>query len=301
MSLPLVVELFLEMIVVERGVSSHTLEAYRRDLLKFHAFLHPQSIELENAGEQHIRAYLQTLYDEGLTARSAARHLSTLRQFYGFLVLDEKRKDDPCSKITMPKQLKKLPVVLEEKDVLALLEEAAHGQSAEDIRLYALLEVLYATGLRVSELVSLRDSAFQREEDWLLIRGKGEKERFVPLNGPSKEALSKYLKVRGVFLDGKKASPWFFPSRSEEGHLTRQRFGQLLKELALKSGLDPKMVSPHVLRHAFATHLLSHGADLMSVQKLLGHSDISTTQIYTHILKGRLEDVLKKAHPLGRD
>ena len=299
MILPSLVELFLEMMVVERGCSAQTVEAYRRDLLKFHLFLHSQSIALEEAREEQVRAYLQTLYDEGLTARSAARHLSTLRQFYGFLVLDEKRVDDPCSRIIMPKIGKKLPNVLDEKEVCVLLEEAARGTSSEDIRLYALLEVLYATGLRVSELVGLRDGAFQIGEDWLLIRGKGNKERLVPLNNPSKNALIKYLKVRHCFLAEKKASPWLFPSRSEGGHLTRQRFGQLLKELAIKAGLDPKTLSPHTVRHAFATHLLSHGADLMSVQKLLGHSDISTTQIYTHVLKERLQDVLKKAHPLG--
>lgn len=294
---PAVVESFLEMLLVERGASRHTLDAYKRDLMKFHAFLKQHS--LEAATEDHIRTYLQELYDAGISARSAARHLSTLRQFYGFLLLDEKRTDDPCSRLSMPKQVKKLPNVLGEGEVSALLEEASIGTTPEDRRLYALLEILYATGLRVSELVGLSDGSFQAGNDWLLIRGKGNKERLVPLNAPAKEALLAYLKVRGHFLKGRKASPWLFPSASEEGHLTRQRFGQLLKDLALRSGLDPSTLSPHTLRHAFATHLLSGGADLISVQKFLGHSDISTTQLYTHVLKERLQQVLLKSHPLA--
>jgi integrase/recombinase XerD len=299
MIMPPLVDSFLEMLLVERGASKHTIEAYRRDLVKFHKVLKQEGIAPDAATDTHIRFYLQSLYDEGLGARSAARHLSTLRQFYGFLLLEEKRQDDPCSKISMPKQTKKLPGVLGEAEVAALLEEASCAESPEDLRLYALLEILYATGLRVSELVSLQDGSFQEANDWLLVRGKGNKERLVPLNDMAKGALIRYLGVRRHFFKGQKASPWLFPSASQEGHLTRQRFGQLLKDLACRAGLDPSSVSPHALRHAFATHLLSGGADLISVQKLLGHSDISTTQIYTHVLKGRLQEVLKTAHPLG--
>ena len=298
---PLLLETFLEMIFVERGASKNTLEAYQRDLLKFHTFLHSAGTTLEAAHGDHIRGYLLTLYDEDLSARSAARHLSSIRQFYRFLLLEEKRTDDPSSKVSMPKQEKKLPSVLSEADVEKLLDASQKDTTPEGIRMYTLLEILYATGLRVSELVGLTHAAFQQGHDVLIVRGKGNKERMVPLSVPAIEALETYLPLRGFFLGHKKdASPWLFPSRSKEGHLTRQRFGQLLKELALKAGIDPARISPHTLRHAFATHLLANGADLVSVQKLLGHTDISTTQIYTHVLQERLHEVMHKSHPLGK-
>ena len=298
---PSLLKLFLEMLFVERGASKNTLEAYQRDLLKFHAFLQSAGSTLDTANGDHIRGYLITLYDEGLSGRSAARHLSAIRQFYRFLLLEEKRTDDPSSRISMPKQEKKLPSVLSEEDVEKLLEESQRGTTPDDIRMHTLLEILYATGLRVSELVGLTHSAFQQGSDVLIIRGKGNKERMVPLSGPAIDALKNYLPLRAYFLGPKKdASPWLFPSRSQEGHLTRQRFGQMLKELALKSTIDPEKISPHTLRHAFATHLLANGADLVSVQKLLGHTDISTTQIYTHVLQERLYEVMHKSHPLAQ-
>ncbi len=295
------VDLFLEMLLVERGVSKNTLEAYGRDMEKFQTFLSHANTTVEKATTDHLRGYLLTLYDEGLSARSAARHLSTLRQFYGFLLLEEKRNDDPSSKITMPKQPHTLPKTLSERDVTRLLEAAYEGTTPDDIRFQALLEVLYATGLRVSELVGLKDGAFEKGGGILIIKGKGNKERMVPLSEPAQEALKRYLPLRPLFFKkGQAASSWLFPTRSREGHLTRQRFGQLLKNVAVKSGLDPASLSPHTLRHAFATHLLANGADLVSLQKLLGHTDISTTQIYTHVLKERLQEVMNKSHPLSR-
>lgn len=300
-TLPHYLEPFLEMLHVERGSSKNTIEAYQRDLLHFHCFLEKAGASLTSATTDHIRGYLLTLYDEGLSARSAARHLSAIRQFYRFLLLEETRQDDPSSTVSMPKQEKKLPSVLSEEDVDTLLNTAYEDTTPEGIRMQTLLEILYATGLRVSELVGLTHAAFQQGNDILIIKGKGNKERMVPLSPPAIDALKHYLKVRGYFLEHKKeASPWLFPSRSQEGHLTRQRFGQLLKELALNAGIDPSNISPHTLRHAFATHLLANGADLVSVQKLLGHSDIATTQIYTHVLKERLHEVLHKAHPLAK-
>lgn len=299
--LPPLLESFLEMLFVERGASKNTLEAYKRDLLKFHHFLKSERISLEAAHGDHIRGYLLLLYDTQISARSAARHLSAIRQFYRFLLLEEKRIDDPSSKISTPKQQKKLPSILSQEDVEKLLDTAQRGNTPEEIRMHTLLEILYATGLRVSELVGLTHAAFQQGHDVLIVRGKGEKERMVPLSTPAIESLERYMPFRPYFLGTKKtASPWLFPSSSKEGHLTRQRFGQLLKELAINAGADHKHISPHVVRHAFATHLLANGADLVSVQKLLGHTDISTTQIYTHVLQERLHEVMHNSHPLSK-
>jgi integrase/recombinase XerD len=306
------VEAFLEMLAAERGAAMNTLEAYRRDLDDFRSFLATGRASLEAAGAEDIRGYLARLNAQGMASRTAARRLSTLRQFYRFLLGEGWRADDPTAELDSPRQARALPKNLSESDVDRLLDQARSRRGADGARLVALLEVLYATGLRVSELVALPQSAAFRDPRFLIVRGKGGKERLVPLSPPARTALLEYCKQRHHFLPRSakaekggvvrpRESPWLFASRGRSGHLTRHRVGQLLKELALAAGLDPAKVSPHVLRHAFASHLLSHGADLRSVQQMLGHADISTTQIYTHVLDERLKALVRDHHPLSKE
>jgi len=304
---PSQIEPFLEMLAAERGAAQNTIEAYRRDLQAFEAFL-GKSRRLEAAEASDIRGYLGRLAQAGMAPRTTARRLSALRQFYRFLLSEGRRSDDPSAEIDSPRQGRPLPKILSEADVGALLEAAHQGEGPEDLRLAALVELLYATGLRVSELTSLRLAAAQRDQRLLIVRGKGGKERMVPLSAAARRSLSAYLAVRDHFLPkagkGAKApraaSPWLFPSRGGAGHITRRRIGQLLKELAARAGIDGAKVSPHVLRHAFASHLLDHGADLRALQKMLGHADISTTQIYTHVLGERLKALVQDHHPLAK-
>jgi integrase/recombinase XerD len=306
---------FLEMLAAERGAAQNTLEAYERDLKGFAAFLVKRKAIPETAGVEDIRAFLGQLAKAGMAPRTAARRLSALRQFYRFLLSEGRRADDPTAGIDSPRQGRPLPKILSEADVGLLLDHAQAGVEAgpeagnhpETLRLAALVELLYATGLRISELVGLRLAAAQRDQRLLIVQGKGGKERMVPLSPAARQSLTAYLAVRDHFLEargkGDKAvkapSPWLFPSRGETGHITRQRVAQLLKDLARDAGLDAAKVSPHVLRHAFASHLLDHGADLRSLQKMLGHADISTTQIYTHVLSERLKSLVQERHPLA--
>jgi integrase/recombinase XerD len=305
------VEAFLEMLAAERGAAANTLEAYRRDLTAFAGFLAGRGGSLDTAGVDDIRGFLGRLAQAGMAPRTAARRLSALRQFYRFLLTEGLRGDDPTVGVDSPRQGRPLPKILSEAEV-GLLLDAAHGhEGPEALRLAALVEVLYASGLRISELVGLRLAAAQRDQRLLIVTGKGGKERMVPLSPAARQSLSAYLAVREHFLPArgkgpqaaksasKPASPWLFPSRAAEGHLTRHRVAQLLKELAREAGLDAAKVSPHVLRHAFASHLLDHGADLRSLQKMLGHADISTTQIYTHVLSERLKALVQQHHPLA--
>lgn len=291
---------FLEMLAAEKGMARATLSAYETDLKDFFHFL--KGKPPTEISSQEIQSYLQT--QKHLAPSSLARRLSALRQFYKYLMSEENLKENPTTIIESPRYRRKLPSVLSEEDVTCLLEGAYSWQGEEGIRLAALLEILYASGFRVSELVSLPFATavevLKSDKPFLMVRGKGNKDRLVPLTAPALEALQKYLKIRAFFLKKRKESPWLFPSSSREGYLTRQRFGQLLKELALKVGINPQILSPHTLRHAFATHLLRHGADLMIVQKLLGHSDISTTQIYTHVAQDDLAEMVKTYHPLGK-
>ena len=240
----------------------------------------------------------------GVSARTAARRLSALKQFFAFIVSEGWRTDNPAAALDGPRLGRPLPKLLGEGEVDRLLAAAAARPGPEGARLTALLEVLYATGLRVSELVGLPLSALSRDGRLLRVRGKGGKERLVPLSEPAEDALTAYLAEREHFLAqgrNRRQVGFLFPSAgAAAGHLTRQRFGQLLKELAVEAGLAPRTVSPHVLRHAFATHLLAHGADLRSVQVMLGHADIATTQIYTHVLEARLSRLVAEAHPLAR-
>lgn len=296
-------ETFLEMLLVDRGVSPNTLEAYRRDLLDFDDFQRSRGIDPPSARDADIRAYLSHLARRGMAARTVARRLSALRQYFRFLLSEGIRADDPTQILDSPKQGRPLPKVLGEAEVDALLQAARERPGREGARLLALVELLYATGMRVSELVSLPLSAVLRDPRFLIVRGKGNKERLVPLGEPSRHALAGYLPLRESFAakehpagDGEQR---LFPSRGRHGYLTRHRVGQLLKELAVAAGIDAAKVSPHVLRHAFASHLLDHGADLRAVQQMLGHADISTTQIYTHVLDQRLKALVETHHPLA--
>ena len=293
------VESFLEMLSAERGASANTLEAYRRDLKHFAARLAARGVSIEAADRDAVRDYIQGLARAGLAPGTSARHLSSLRQFYRFLFAEGIRRQDATAGIDSPRQGRALPKILSEAEVDALLAAARAVKGAEGIRLTALLEILYATGLRVSELVTLPLSALPREAGVLIVLGKGGRERMVPLGGAAIEAMTAYRAVRGHFLPRGREVKWLFPSRGASGHLTRQRLAQLLKRLAADASIDPARVSPHVLRHAFASHLLANGADLRSVQQMLGHADISTTQIYTHILDQRLMSLVQAHHPLA--
>ncbi len=298
------VESFLEMLVAERGAAANTREAYARDLRDFAGFLARRGRAAHQAGVADLRAYLGQMVDAGLAPRSAARRLSTLRQFHRFLFGEGLRADDPTAGLDSPRQGRSLPKVLSEAEVEDLLAAARARPGAEGVRLTALLELLYATGLRVSELVELPAAAAARDPRVLIVKGKGGKERMVPLSEPARDALKAH-RIAAVDKAGRgaiaqaRSRKWLFPSRGAAGHLTRQRVAQLLKELAAAAGIDPAKVSPHVLRHAFASHLLDHGADLRSVQKMLGHADISTTQIYTHVLDARLKALVRDHHPLS--
>jgi integrase/recombinase XerD len=294
------VEAFLEMLVAERAAAANTVAAYRRDILGFAAFLAKRGKAPEGANADDVRAYLAASSRAGINPRTAARRLSTLRQFHRFLAAEGVRADDPTAVIDSPKRGRALPKIMGEAEVEALLDAAARREGPEGARIAALLEVLYSTGLRVSELVGLPLAALGRDPRFMVVRGKGGKERMVPVGEKAEAALARWRAARGQFLRGGRESKWLFPSRGAGGHLTRQRFAQILKELALEAKLDPAKLSPHVLRHAFATHLLNRGADLRSVQRLLGHADISTTQIYTHVLDDRLKSLVQTHHPLAR-
>ena len=292
------VESFLEMLSAERGASPNTLEAYQRDLGDFAGHLGAKAVE--EAGTDDLRGYLARQSENGMAARTLARRLSALRQFYRFLYAEGLRQDNPTTAIDSPRQGRSLPKVLDEAEVERLLGAARGREGPDGQRLRALIEVLYATGLRISELVTLPLSAIARDPRVLIVRGKGGKERMIPLGEAARAALADYRAARKSFLKGRQDSPWLFPSRGKGGHLTRHRVAQLLKELAVEAGIQPSKVSPHVLRHAFASHLLDHGADLRSVQQMLGHADISTTQIYTHVLNERLKSLVAEHHPLAR-
>ncbi len=300
------IDAFIESLLAERGASANTVTAYRRDLVQFLAFLRDQKWRLDRLSRRQVEAYVAHLHQSGLATASLARKLSAIKQFLAFLQSDGERADNPAATIATPKQGRQLPKCLDAEEIERLLITAHHMEGAEGARLKALLEILYASGLRVSELVSLRLSHLRKNarqpygyEPYLIVSGKGDKERLAPLNSRAVQAIVDYLPQRAAFIKAGGSSAWLFPSTGVGGHLTRQRFGQLLKDLALKAGLDPAALSPHVVRHAFATHLLEGGADLRVIQELLGHADISTTQIYTHVAGARLQELVETAHPLS--
>lgn len=301
-------ELFLEMLQAERGAARQTVQAYAADLEQFLGWLTAHHTALTDVSTSDIEAYLASLSRKGMASSSLARKLSCLKQFFGFLYQDRLRADNPAQHIKGPKQGRSLPGVLSVSDVAALVAASLQDISPEGVRLYAMIAALYASGLRVSELVSLKRAQLVADAaspggfaPYLLVRGKGNKERIAPLNAKALTALGAYMPLRSYFIpEGEKHSLWLFPSRGQQGHITRQRFGQLLKALALTAGIDPERVSPHTLRHCFATHLLEGGADLRVIQELLGHASIATTQIYTHVADARLQQVVNRFHPLSK-
>jgi integrase/recombinase XerD len=305
------IENFLDMMSAERGASPNTLAAYRRDLIGFSDSCAKGHSDLKRATRVQVRKYLSELSAAALKPSSQARKLSALRRFYAFLYSEGLRDDDPCGAIESPKAERPLPKTLSPEETLLLIETARTIKSGkeeispEQLRLVCLVEVLYSSGLRISELVSLPLSSLRKGERFIHVRGKGGRERLAPLGGEARVAIDSYLEVRGEFIPAGseigQAAKYLFPSRGRGGHLTRRRCHQLLKELAAQAGIDPKRLSPHVLRHAFATHLVEGGADLRSIQSMLGHADIGTTQIYTHIAQRRLKKTMESAHPLARN
>jgi integrase/recombinase XerD len=306
------INLFLDMLAAEQGAGNNTLDAYRRDLSDFSEFLARSGQSFAAVETERLRDYLADLDTRGFKSSSIARRLSAIRHLFRFLLNERIRSDNPSAILSGPKRGRTLPKVLSIADVDRMLTHAKDLAQASDtsalqrlrrMRLYCLLEVLYATGLRVSELVALPRSAARHDARMIVVRGKGDKERLVPLNEASRQAMTDYLAdmdaLRPETRKNAATSKWLFPSFGESGHLTRQHFARDLKELAAAAGLAPRLVSPHVLRHAFASHLLHNGADLRIVQTLLGHTDISTTQIYTHVVEERLKSLVRDLHPLA--
>lgn len=312
--------LFLDMIAAERGASANTLAAYGRDIEDYEEFLATEGVGPLEADTAAIRAYLAELSARGLAAASIARRLSALRQYHRFLYVENHRGDDPSAVLEGPRRTRPLPKVLSQEDVTALIDTAharageaglSVGEAARRARVACFVELLYATGLRVSELAALPASAASAKGDAIIVRGKGNKERLVPLGEAAKVAMRAYREAQARAMSAKPAEKaprtgkageggrWLFPSAAASGHITRQQVALDLKDLAVAAGLDPATLSPHVLRHAFASHLLAHGAELRIVQTLLGHTDISTTQIYTHVLDERLKSLVRDLHPFG--
>ncbi len=298
MSLDRHAEAFLEMLAAERGAARNTLLAYGRDLARFETFLGGRAT-LAHADHATLAAYLQDLSQAGLSARSAARHLSCLKQFYRFLAREGVRQDDPTDLLDAPRLPQNLPRVLSVSEVTALLAAAPTLPAPRGPVAAAALEILYSTGLRVSELLGLPRAALATTGDILFIRGKGGRERIVPISDAARAACAT-LNAQAKPGPKAKPSPWLFPGRDPRRALTRQGFDLILRDASLAAGIDPARVSPHVLRHAFASHMLANGADLRSLQVLLGHADIATTQIYTHVLAERLARLVQAHHPLAR-
>jgi len=301
------IDLFLDMMASERGAASNTMDSYRRDLEDAAAAM---AVDLDKAQRDDVAAYLQGLARQGFATSTQARRLSALRQYFRFLYQEGLRDDDPTSRIAAPRKQKPLPKTLSPADVTALLDTAhRHAQELTTAsaftmaafrahRMAALLELLYASGLRVSELVTLPVTVGRRRDPYFIVRGKGDKERIVPLPERARTILDDYRRQRDAHPKGNSCS-WLFPADGYDKALARQVFARDLKALGVACGLAARQVSPHVLRHAFATHLLQNGADLRVVQQLLGHADISTTQIYTHVLDKRLSDLVHAHHPLA--
>lgn len=295
------VEAFLEMMAGERASARNTITAYGKDLADAEAFLKARGSDLSKAGAEQIEAYFAALSDRGLSPATAARRRSAVRQFYRFALGEGWRTDDPSRRVDAPKKGRPLPKVLSRAEVDAIIAAAGARDGAQGLRLACMIELAYASGLRISELTGLPLSVLARDPAYLIVKGKGGKERLAPLNAAARAAVKAYLEIRKAFLPkGDAANPWLFPSSSKAGRLTPRRFAQLLDEAAADAGIEPARVSPHVLRHAFATHLLEGGADLRVVQKLLGHADIATTQIYTHVASERLAEVVRTKHPLAK-
>jgi integrase/recombinase XerD len=296
------IETFLEMMAAERAAARNTLSAYGRDLADAHAFVRARGRPLEQASMEDIEAYFADLGARGMSAATSARRRAAVRQFFRFALEEQWRQDDPSRRVDAPKKPQSLPKLVSREEIERLIAAAEALEPPEAARLACMIETLYAAGLRVSELTSLTLQAVAKDPAYLIVKGKGGKERLAPLNGAARQAIKTYLEYRPGFLaKGDKANPWLFPSGGASRRVTPRRVEQLLDAAAVRAGIDPRRVSPHVLRHAFATHLLEGGADLRAVQTLLGHADIATTQIYTHVTGDRLRKTVESAHPLAKD
>jgi|TARA_B100001750_G_scaffold140090_1_gene111605 integrase/recombinase XerD len=302
------IENFIDVLTVERGLSTNTVSAYRNDIQEISNFLRTRASGLLDAHAKDIRSFILQLHSRCVSSKTIARKTSSIKQFFRFLVSENIKIKNPSSNLESPKGESKIPNILSESEVCVLLDTSMRNKSPAGRRLYCLLEILYATGMRVSELVKLPLSSLGKDYAHIIVKGKGERERFVPLNNSAKAAIRDYLGVRDQFLlASKNKTPlaslqlrWLFPSRSKNGHVTRVRLFQELKNLAIKCNLDSSKISPHVLRHSFATHLLERGADLKTIQQILGHADISTVQIYTRVQSKHLKRIVEQKHPLSR-
>ena len=290
---------FMETITAERGAAENTIAAYTRDLENCGEFLDSGRRTFENAQVSDLRAYLAFLAENGMSVKTQARRLSALREFYKYLYTEKIRTDNPTDVLDSPKTGRSFPKYLSEEEINRLFDAIPAMSPKKALRMKALLEILYASGLRVSELVSLPASTANVRENFLIVRGKGSKDRMVPLTDAAKQALHEWIPERERTLPKGRESRWLFPSRSKTGHLTREGFFEELKSLATAAGIPAERVSPHVIRHSFASHLIAHDADLRTVQQMLGHANIATTQIYTHILDDRLKNAVEKNHPLA--
>jgi len=297
----LILENFLEVLASEKGLAVNTRISYKNDILQFLVFLEKNKKKINQITPIDIEKYTSKFTTQGLEKSTISRKMSSLSHFFIFLLDENIIKSNPIHELDLPKQIKKLPKILSVDQVEKLIKSSREDQSVNGIRLNTMIEILYATGIRVSELVEMKLSATYAEKNFLLIQGKGNKERLVPISENTEDKIKDYLKIRNEFINNDTESKWLFPSKqSSKGHITRQRFNQLLQTLCERVNLNNIRISPHKLRHAFATHLLANGVDLRSLQQMLGHADISTTQIYTHVLKDRLKKLVSDNHPLSK-
>ncbi len=301
MNVHLILENFLEVLASEKGLAFNTRMSYKNDILQFSVFLEKNKKKINEITSIDIEKFISKFTTQGLEKSTISRKMSALSHFFIFLLEENIIKKNPINELDLPKQIKKLPKILSVDQVEKLIKSSREDQSINGIRLNTMIEILYATGIRVSELVEMKLSATYAEKNFLLVQGKGNKERLVPISENTENKIKDYLKIRNKFINNDTESKWLFPSKqSSKGHITRQRFNQLLQTLCERVNLNNIRISPHKLRHAFATHLLANGVDLRSLQQMLGHADISTTQIYTHVLKDRLKKLVSDNHPLSK-
>ena len=292
---------FIEMIVIERGLAKNTATSYKNDLDRLNEFCKKKSLNIVKLDEKKLEDYLSKFINQGFEKTSLARKISTYTQFFDFLIEEKLIANNPIKNIKQPKLDSKLPFIISVEDIQSLINNSKQDKSNFGIRLNCMIEIMYASGIRVSELVTMTLASLYQDKNFIIISGKGNKERLIPISKDTQDTINNYLKIRKFFFNKNKEVKWLFPSKqSKVGHITRQRFSQLLSLLSDKAGLKIKKISPHKLRHAFASHLLANGADLRSLQQMLGHEDISTTQIYTHILDERLKQIVKDKHPLSK-
>ena len=292
---------FIEMIVIERGLAKNTATSYKNDLDQLNEFCKKKSLNIVKLDEKKLEDYLSKFINQGFEKTSLARKISTYTQFFDFLIEEKLIANNPIKNIKQPKLDSKLPFIISVEDIQSLINNSKQDKSNSGIRLNCMIEIMYASGIRVSELVTMTLGSLYQDKNFIIISGKGNKERLIPISKDTQDTINNYLKIRKFFFNKNKEVKWLFPSKqSKVGHITRQRFAQLLSLLSDKAGLKIKKISPHKLRHAFASHLLANGADLRSLQQMLGHEDISTTQIYTHILDERLKQIVKDKHPLSK-